>query len=602
MSDLFPLPATQVAATPTDTFVRTNADDQLSQLAKGLSTFHRGVANLAGTLIDQGNQEDTQAGLEAARAAQSRNIKSYSDAIKAGVIDPSKSPYYQAAAQEQFGRVAAGQMEADAFVAATQDPVLQSSTDPQDYSKWRNKFQADWLEKNVGPDSAGGNFQTGFGHANDVYTQDSLNKFSEIAAQRLQQNVADMGFQETKVALGRQLDLTPPPGETWTLDQRQQMAGEQITKMGQIARAANPKGARVFFENAAKAIAAEAIERNDLSVLETMKQVQMGSGTLDSTSYGTATYIAAKRQILSDKAEAYRLDKDQRDADLTQKTDRLVGGAAAGFIKDPNYNPRKDIEAAQAAGDWEAIGKIQAMSDSFRKHDYLDDTNKYASLSRRIYDVNDGETATSMKELGEAVANKQLTPQSFLELSAKLQEEEDKGGAGKKFSKDPDLNEGKAALRRLFTNDFGAVFSSEVANRADKAQDDFTNAYITWKLSPEGQKASQAQVQKFLQDQKDKSYEKYSGISDSKQRATLATPVVAGSSNVPDWNKTLVTDRENIGNLSQNWTELKLGKTSTLSKTSIATLQHAGIDPSSKTFVADVEAFIKAQSAFAAQQ
>jgi len=573
-------------ASPVDTFAPDTASAQkLDQLAQGLSTLSPALGRLSDTLAERQAASDQQAGAQKARELAA-SAKSFKEAVDAGRLLPSQSPWFMAGLREQFGRLAADHQAADFTVAMAKDPNMQSTTNPEDFDKFYSQFSQQWSQQNLGDsDTQDPHFIKGFGARSDAYLVDARQQFSSQLAGRVVRVAGDQQFSEALNSILTELGRGTS----------QEAIGQSLTQLNDEAVARGVDGTLVN-QMTSEAIIQAAKRLGDQNVLGLLDQVHSGPAlatgtraTLGTTRFGADARdkaiddIGAENQARANRQ--YQIEERGKaqavDAIFTQATQALEAA------DDPHNADLSTYRAQLETVAPEKVPMLFQMQDAWNSHELKDDPTVVASLFRRIYTQDPGEAPTSIEDASAVLADRKMSIPTYREMVNDIQQRQEHGSP---IDRDPLLKQGQQQVKSMFVSEFG-FDTPDMRRRAEEAVDEFTMRYIRWRTGP-GKDATEEQARTWIHDARTSVFASKSSASDLRDFKKIPQANLGPS--VPDASKQLVTDPSNIRLVQQEFDEIVSRKRSQFSSSAIQVLNYAGIRPTA----ADVKEFLQNQQRF----
>lgn len=580
-------------AQPVDTFVKTGAGAQLEQLAQGLSQLSPALGRFSDVLTQRQNETDLASGQRTARDL-ANSAKSFREAIQSGKILPNQSPWFMYGLHEQFGRLAADHMSAEATVAAAQDESLQSSTDMADYDKFLSDFIPKWQDANVDPSERNLQFEKGFGSRADAALADLRANFASQIAGRVQKFANDGHFSEVMNSV-----ITEAARGT-----SHAVVGAEISQLMDAGIARGMNGTQLNIKTV-DAVVAAAKRLNDSSWLDLLDTIKTGRPdnrgnrpSLATTQYGSTEIEKAQQEIAGQNQTLanIRWTNDERQHAEAVASVYRQAVSALEATDDPASVNLSSQRAAMNAVAPEKVNDLINLQKNYRDETIVTDPPLVASAFRRVWTPYPGEQATTEADAGDLLANRKISRPDFTTLMSYIQER-DRGGS--KIANDPLLKQGQAQIRAMFAAEFGQG-SSDQKQRAEEAVDEFTSQYLHYRQSADGKNADEVRTRAWIHDHRILAYRRMSDDAGSSFDTAIPKAVIDTSSNQntgpqhPDPSKMLVTDPATISLIASEFQDVLRGTRHGLSGRSISALQHAGIIPNK----ANIKAFLQLQNQF----
>jgi hypothetical protein len=581
-------------AQPVDTFVKTGEGAQLEQLAQGLSQLSPALGRFSDILTQRKTEADLATGQRTARDL-ANSAKSFREAIQAGKLLPSQSPWFMYGLHEQFGRLAADHLSADATVAAAQDSGLQSSTDMADYDKFLADFIPKWQDANIDPSERNLHFEKGFGARADAALADLRSNFAAQIAARVQKFANDGHFSEVMNSVITEAGRNTPHAAI----------GAAISQLNDDAIARGMNGTQVNVKTV-DAVVAAAKRLNDSSLLDLLDTIKTGRPdnrgnrpSLATTQYGAAQIEQAQQEIAQQNQTLANIQWTKEERDHARAVATVYGNAIAALeaSDDPgtvNLGPMREAMRVVAP---EKVADLINLQKNYRDTTIPGDPVLTASAFRRVWTPYPGEQQTTEEDAGAMLANRQISRPDFTTLMNFIQER-DRGGS--KMANDPLLKQGQAQIRAMFAAEFGQG-SAEQKQRAEEAVDEFTSQYLHYRQTEEGKNATEVQARAWIHDHRILAYRRMSEGADATTFDTTIPKAVIDTSSNPnaaprplDPSKGLVADPATISLIASEFQDLLRGTRRGLSARAISALVHAGIIPDQ----ANIKAFLQLQNKF----
>jgi hypothetical protein len=469
------------AAAPRDTFVMPNAGAGLGQLADALSQVSPALSRFGAVTAQERGEKEKLEGENAAREFVTAH-KTYKDAIDAGLITKQHSPFYRMGAYETFGRASAFRYQDDFRIALGSSPVAES-TSPDDYDKFEGEFRTKWMQKELG-EKVDPFMQAAFGRQADNLINGDRSNFAANAAKKLEGQISEAFQAEVHsiVKLGYEGHADPENVlEHIQLAMDRQIAGHM------------PK--RIVNENVAEAIVSAARRMNDISVLDLMDKIRVGSGFMSGTGYGSKLREDAENQIATVNQARLSQESARAKAEREAAVDAVTSEFITALQADPTINVEPFIARAVAAGDPEKATTYIKMQESFVDREYMD----VPQVKQRLFiGVHTG--YTNMSRLDNALASKAITFATYSQLADDVRSRDKEaasgGGAGKTALDDDYLRDLQRRVRGAFVAEMGESTPQERL-RADQAVTDATERYLRERKRA-GDKATDESINQWI--------------------------------------------------------------------------------------------------------
>src|SRR5665213_2728565 len=400
-------------ASPVDTFVDTNGGNQLSQLARSLSSVSPEVGQLSDFLDQKGKQQDqTQAQADVSKAVRN-GAQTYADAVKSGAIPASASPFYRMYAQKQMGQLMAGKMASDMEADGTQ--AMAGATSMAAVDKYMQQYQSNWIKAhNATGDTA---WTEGFNpHANAAMAE-LRSRASEAVGKNLEV--------QTQATINAENDQAIAAG----------MSGTQVNSA------------------TSQALRDSAEAASDTSYLNLAKGIKAGTGTLQDTDAFAQTHAYIVRSQMEADNAAH--EAKVRASDDVRSTQMTLGINA--LDANPNADIRPMVAALTATKDFTAIESLQAHKAALQQHTEKDDSAGWTSV---MEDLTGPNPTLTRAHLSAMIANGDLTPDHAHTASNMLTEQQkaaqDKSKSNS-YTKDPIYSLSMKVLRSNFMSSVGGV-------------------------------------------------------------------------------------------------------------------------------------------------
>jgi hypothetical protein len=510
---------TPVAA-PVDTYERNSGPSGLSQLAESLRTVAPEVSRFSDVLAQQDKESQTAAGEQKARELFESGV-TYRDAIKKGLISPQDSPWFQAGAKEQFGRVTAGHFATDLQDAVQKDEGLQNSVDVADYDKFVSDFRSNWMEQNVGTENRGLNFEHGFGSMADGYANNSRSQFIAQAGARLIKNVGDNTYQEHFQMLDYETTNNTDP----------KAIAAAMNLINDRVISTNPRMAKTANIASVQALGDIVMKTGNLKLFDILKDVKGGSGSLYSMRWAqeeiqkvTATVSVNQQRAASAAREA---ETQAREDGARQLETEIVST----WIASPNPSMINVDTKLQALAKLDPM-KLQAMY-SFHQAvtgaKFESDPAHTDSLTSRIWTYTSGQEGyVDTSTLVNAMNHRDINLQAFTYLKDMVDKrdaelkaaESGKETKEKNIYTDPRFRDAFSALRSRFVSQYDSDPKKNIL--ADRAQSELIQSWLEW-ANGEGKGAGYEQKNKFLTGETERITQKF-GITGGVKSAAESLP------------------------------------------------------------------------------
>lgn len=459
-------PGIKPAAAPVDTFQRTGAGEQLSQLAQALSGLAPELRQFTDTVVVDQKQKGTQFADEVVATGQQ---------IKAGEIAPNESKYFRMAAKEQFGRLNAGKL-ASRLTTRMSDPndPLNLSTDPSDFDAAVAEERAAYLSEVGGGDDS--SFMAGFNQVSNQEIAARRESFSRQAGQRMETQVIQNTLQEHS----EQIESGIAAGTSM------KDIAQAIYERNTIQYALNPRSGNALSNTMRQAVYLTAKKLEDESVLELLKFIPGGpkNSMLASTKLSLEQTPDVLKEIRGARQQRYNLEATETRNDRNENIEIALGTM---------YDA---IDEAQAAGKSLTTIDPKTFADTVSPADAQRVYRAFAAAQRRV-DVDDEAIATGLwnsafrstltyDDVANAYEGGHLTDETARRMRNEIKKNRAGSGAAKALTQNPRLQETKTRLTRLFIDQYG-VNAPGIKWRAEIAVQKMENAFIEWARTPEGQ-------------------------------------------------------------------------------------------------------------------
>jgi hypothetical protein len=493
-------------AAPVDTYARSNAGSGLSQLADSLKSVAPEVARYSDVLAEQSKEKDTAAGEQKARELFESGV-TYRDAIKKGLISPQDSPWFQAGAREQYGRVTAGRFATDLQDAVNKDEGLQNSTEVADYDKFVGDFRSKWMDENVGADNRGLNFEHGFGSMADGYANNSRSQFIAEAGARLVKNVGDNTYQEHFQMLDYETQHSTDP----------KAIASAMNLINDRVIATNPRMAKTANIAAVQALGDIVVKTGNLALFDILKDVKGGSGSLYSMKWAQDEIQKVTDKVSTDqqrKAVAQRQADDQAREDGART---LESDIISKWIGSPNPSMLDSDAQLQALNKLDPM-KVQALYSlhaTITGAKFNSDPAHTDRLTSQIWTYNKGQEGyVDTSTLVNAMNHRDINLQAFTYLKDMVDKRDaeleaaakGKGEKEKNIYTDPRFRDAFSAIRSRFVSQYDSDPTKNIL--ADRAQSELIQSWLEW-ANGEGKGANYEQKNKFLTAETDRITQKF---------------------------------------------------------------------------------------------
>lgn len=564
------------AASPVDTFVRTNEGDQLDQLARGLSVVAPAMGRFSDTLAQKRAEVDFETGIKTAREVAEK-AKTAREAIQKGLIRPNESEWFMAGLHEQFGRLGADEFNFAFLTALATDEQMQTTTDPADFNRFYSEQRQKWESEHLTKEDRNLSFEKGFGSKADAYLADAQRSFAASLGNRVMQFSLDNHFAEVKNAVKVEMKRGLPLTEI----------GKAVTALNDDAIRRGVSGS-LLNARTSEAVIAAAVELKDITILDILKDVKSGpalrSGErspLSDTKFGSDK-IEEARQLIAlynhQDAEAQTVaQKRQLDTAIDTTFTQFVAGAIP-------------FEVAQAnlvkLGQGDKVSTLINLHTAILDHSITDEPFLVANLARRVNSTLNGEIPTTITELSNALSAKRITTATYRTLINDVEEREKNGGV------DPLAHDGffksvETQLYALFVSQFGFE-SQETKMRGGNARDQLYFDYLTWKKGPgKDVQSGDASAKAWAVNEKNMLFARFADVQNLKDVESV--PPVNSGPTVIDPVKDRAGLPQDIEALAQEWEQIKEKKRHEFSSRSLFILRSAQIAPDA------IEQFVTAQ-------
>lgn len=568
-------------ATPVDTFVQQKGSTGLSQLAESLRDLAPAVSQFSDVQAKRQSKRDQEAGAKAAREFFESG-KSAREAIKAGLIRPDESSWFQLGAKEQMGRVSAGRFSTDLQNAIENDPKMQESTNVGDFDKFLGEFRKSWLKENVGDENRDLHFERGFGAMSDAYTEDSRRQFVAQAGNRLVKQVGDNHYQEVFQMLDHEVSMNTKP----------EAIAEALNLLNDrsIATGMNPRSANLAMVQAL----GDLVQRDgNTELFDVLKKVRTGSGNLYSTAFAQDTIQRVTDYAAVKKQQQHTADRERVTEQRAEASRATVGEITSAWIASDNpakldFTPQIAALAKIDPPAAESLIRFQATV-SGAKFESNPQVVNHTLASIFSASSRSPEYVTSRTLVGLLNA-KEINQQDFAFLRSQIDSRDDNArqmqdrntriSAEKSPYTDPQFRDALKDVRSLFVSEYDG--DPQKNQRASSAQAEFIQRYLDWNQGT-GKGADYKAKNEFLTWLKTQVAPDFQTREQRNEAGKVPKPKVPGEP-AHDWDTRVYGTAEQF-----NQVDTELRSPDGLSAQSIAMLQKSNIKPN------EMVQFIEAQ-------
>lgn len=345
------LPQIVPTAHPVDTFVSPNhitPDQRLQELASAFQEIQPGLSRFAAQRTDHMHEIDMEEGHKAAMS----NKAQFKDAVNQGVIPAGASPWFRVGWERQKARVASDDFDRE-LRGAYAVSGLSEQDNPQKFDGWVADFTSNWQEMH--PENKDNpEFTSVFGAA-AAKSQEAL--ASAHAALRTQKIEADVE-QNTDRELG---DILNDP--TDLLGNRSPDLGARLAAVVNT-QVANGLNGQLANKLVASAVVRQAIQDEDVTVLDLLNEVPSGSGTVGQIGFVKDMAHQARERISAAKMNGGRLANLELKAKREELINTTRAAAYTKIVNNPYANTREEFDALNAVDPDEAA-KIESFRTSY---------------------------------------------------------------------------------------------------------------------------------------------------------------------------------------------------------------------------------------------
>jgi hypothetical protein len=564
-------------AYPVDPFSRA-PESNLGRLASALGDLVpslRGIAGGAKEADKQKGEEKAQADFLAMRETGQK--------IKAGEMPASGSPWFRRYYHETIGRLSAGQYSSD-LTAAMQDPStgLTESTDPKDFDAFVGKFRAQWMKDNAG--GANADFSAGFNASTVGYEQNARSQFASEAGSRLEGKSLKALYAEQQVAIRDILKAGGSP----------QQIADYIKIRNQQQYFLNPKSGTQISETTIQAVFDAARAYGDTSLLDILEHVDSGvpGATLAQTQSVMSKIQEVRNAIHSDiKKEDAAADYQQKKvktAAITAAHDGLWAALEASDAPDQvDVTPYTDQLTGIAPTE---KARLLAVKAAFVRNDAVETSAQAGPLFERAF-----RGTLTMEEVADAFSVGQISKDTAKELRSQVRLNR-AGKGGKALVQDSDFKFAAGKLDDLYKNNMGAYFSPVTAAQSTVALWTLQRDWVKYRM---GAGKDDPSPHVWLQQRAAELFSQDRGIDLSKDPQKQAQEIMADfaarqdPAALVDWNKARVVSTNFLSRIQTEHNKSQQAGRNLMSDGVKSFLRAYRINSQ-----ADVDAFLKAQSAF----
>lgn len=394
-------------ANPVDQFVQVNPNGGAAQLARALQQFAPAIAKTGFIVSDE---KDTDARLQGQQLAERLSLqkKSYESAVKEGLIPRGANPFFYAGVKEQFGQVLARKMSSDIRARVNLDENMKTTTSIEEYDAFVKEQSDKWAEENIPAGQRDEFFDAGF----QASALNSLASQREEFASQLMARVEKLGDEAWHATVSQLWKTITPDGanRAAVIGTIQDIADDMVKNQGR-------NGTQVM-RTAAKALAGLATETLSLDPLEALKEIRGKEGALIDTSFGKELYAETRKQVVNEIRANRSAQKQEQEWDRDDRERRVIGEA----LQTLKTNPQADLSHFVTDNPDLNLGPtLTSLRNNLSGMAFDDDQHVVGSLTRRIWSVGVGETATTAKEITSYI-NHGITPSTAITLINQLEQ------------------------------------------------------------------------------------------------------------------------------------------------------------------------------------
>lgn len=498
-------PDLNVVASPVDTFVRPadqsthNAGVRTAQLAQALSGLAPELRNLA-MIGTQHMKKDAQEEAERAVGEAREEGLNYKKAVEAGILKRSDNPYFAAGVNEAFGRVEADRMGMEVSLAAEQR--LQGETDASKVDAVVQELQKAWIEQNVGTER-NSHFQNGFAFRSVQH----IDRASSQLKERVGANLENLGFvtgrAEVRTSIMDSLQYNIPVAQI--ADDLNAWRGDMLAQ----GRSATE------VDRALQEAVGAAVEDSDHSGVEQLFDLVKGKdGVALRDVFGEKSADYARNALEKSNNRWVREHAKERAMADQAKDDARENAAAeaSARIFDDEHADLSDIEE-RLKGDTRGLEMIAKARSVVGEIKHRDDPDVQAEVLNDIWNGR-----ASNQKLLQLYNRGSMTLKTFNSMQTELrqfqatvrQNQSDSRREAREAAQE--AREARAESRAILSDPNFIQWRGNVINRmkaptdqsfdkskSDKVEAELTRAWVQWKSSEQGRKASPLDDMKFLE-------------------------------------------------------------------------------------------------------
>lgn len=576
-------------ASPVDTFVRSNAGQQLSQLGNALSGLAPELAGVAMTIKHKENEKQTIAGENKANELLASG-KTWKQAVDEKLVDVKDNPFFIISAQNQFGKVLGNKYADELHEAVKQSPIADSMR-PEDFDTFSAAFRKQWTAAHLGEHTDAYMTNAFNNTAVDAEIQ-QRHQFAQEAGVRFVNDTTDA----FKTNMGGEIRKAVKAGTV-----------EQLpAALGEIMLAARGSGLQWKTVNSmvVDAVLAQASENKDLSLLDKdtgiLQKIKTKGGVLGDIAETTARVTAMRYEISG------AIQNDHHNANLAHEAE--VKSAVSTVWSDFNEAQRKArqdktlgtlnidqfTKRLDALGDSDAVATmISAHSAYISGNATIEDDEVKRRLNVGIHAAAPGTVGyVTQTSLNKALAAHQINNSTYDEYSSAIRTRDGDGSGGGigKFFSDPMLNQAEKDLSPWFARDALGNLMPGQAQLMQRSVTYLRDQYIKWKSTDEGKTASWDTANKWLSKMIPESFAHFgNGTSQSVQKSFLdGVPQVNfdAPAMLVNPKKHLTHDLPAIQAAEKSYAAWKAGR-GKISDAALIILQDAGVDAANDKAVTD---------------
>lgn len=558
-----------------DTFVAPAEGQDLQQVARGLAEFNQTFSNIAGDFLQRRREKEERRGRQAFLEAM-ESQDSYREAINEGVIPPGASPWFKLGVQNEAGKVAAQRFFSEFL--AEKGPILQESTELEDFDEAAQEAMESYLEERVGEDNRTEAFDMGFQSRARALLEAERTRFARQIPEKIEQESYELlsakTFDEVRFNYAKGMSV-------------EQIASDLSAQLDEAVDVFGQPGASARQEAVVMGVIDAARRENNYELLEILDHMKAGPKDAENrpTVAGIPKYSEliekAEDDIRADRQSRWRFQEAQRKARRTRREREITAEAISALEDDPTTDMKEFSDRLKANGSPQAAKDLYSIKEAFLNRDYQDDPDTVANTWINIRSIPKGDPGyVTQGHLNDLLASRRITPETWKEMSTAIEERDSAGGITETPLDSDYLDEAIGQLEDLFPRDRLGGFPTEVRPQWVAAKRWLMREWVRWTRTEEGQAAIENHDTQTLMDKAATLADQAFILKADSQRVRDASlpRIGLGEGLAPlNWRREPVMDKDNLLILEQELTEVAAGDRERLSDFSWNLLRAANV-------------------------